>query len=137
MKARIPPQPNPKILVYPVDSQAEKWKMLNDLCAEEQIQLQMVTAAQLGQSVGWLCGAPGYEGKQASFTQSVPQRDAMVFCAVSQDVLYSFLQKMREREIGVELKAMLTPNNQKWAFGDLLLELEREHLAMGKGQNDK
>lgn len=133
MKARIPAQPDPKILIYPVDFKEEKWKALDALCQKEQIRLQKVSIHQLGQRVGWLSGGPGYEEREDAFSQEPPGLDAMVFCYVPQETLYPLLQKMREEGISVDLKAMLTPNNQKWAFGDLLLELEREHQALQKG----
>ena len=46
--------------------------------------------------------------------------------------LDKMLKKMREKEIEVPLKAMLTGTNQTWIPKDLMLELQEEHKQMNK-----
>ena len=53
-----------------------------------------------------------------------------MFCGLEEKKVRQLLGKMGEAQLQVELKAMMTPHNQRWPFGALLGELEKEHLAL-------
>ena len=53
----------------------------------------------------------------------------MLFCNISDKKMDKILFKMRQQNISVTYKAMLTPTNSTWTVKRLFLELMREHIA--------
>ena len=119
MKAHIQTQFPPKILFYAIKPGSEKERALAGLCREEGILWEEVPAGRLGDPLGLLAGLAGFSPSLAPWEKELPAREAMVFCGLEE-------KKVRQ----VELKAMMTPHNQRWPFGALLGELEKEHLAL-------
>lgn len=129
MKANIP-QNRPIILGYNLTEKSREG--LAKLCWEDGILLREIKAPQLG--VKLLNLAVG-TAQEAAYDKEVPAREAMIFCFTERKVLYFFLDQMKEAGVSVELKAVMTPTSQEWVLGDLLRELEEEHLEMAKRNN--
>ena len=39
------------------------------------------------------------------------------------------LDLMKQAQVNIPLKALVTPSNKNWVFGDLLAHLQEEHTA--------
>ena len=48
-----------------------------------------------------------------------------------------FIKTLKEYQIDIPIKATITATNQKWSFGALVEELNREHEAILKQQNSR
>lgn len=130
MKAHIQTQFPPKILFYAIKPGSEKERALGRSLPGGR--------DSLGGGSGWPAGRPvgvaGRTGRLFPFFGAVGKRTAR---SGSHGVLWAgrkkvrqLLGKMGEAQLQVELKAMMTPHNQRWPFGALLGELEKEHLAL-------
>lgn len=110
-----------KILGYQIKEKEQLKKILTPM----KICFQEIAAEDLRQSVGDLA-----EGKKlplaAPFDGTAPTESLLVFCGVSEKHLDKLLFSMRKMQIQVDLKAVLTPTNQKWTVLMLLLELGKE-----------
>ena len=114
-----------KILIYQVKEKEE----LKRLSAPMKIRLEEIAAADLRQSVGNLA-----DGKKnvltAPFTGDAPKESLMIFCDVSEKHMDKILFTLRQKNIGIDYKAVLTPTNKAWTVLALLLELGREKQGM-------
>ena len=50
----------------------------------------------------------------------------LIFCDLSEKHLNRMLFELKSRKVKIDLKAVLTPTNQKWTLRQLHAELERE-----------
>ena len=41
----------------------------------------------------------------------------------------TLLDLMKQAQVNIPLKALVTPSNKNWVFGDLLAHLQEEHTA--------
>ena len=110
-----------KILIY----QVKEKEAVKQLLAPMKIRLEEIEAADLRQSIGDLA-----EGKRnvltAPFTGNAPQESLMVFCGVNEKHFDKILFALRQKQIPIDYKAVLTPTNQKWSVLMLFLELAKE-----------
>ena len=136
MKAHIRRPADPKILFYQ-GMDPDKAQIVAAFCQQEGIPFTPVTAGQLGDSLGFLAGLSGFSPANKAWDQPVPQREAMIFCAVEEKRVRQLLDKMNRQQLSVQLKAIMTPHNQGWPFGKLLAELEKEHLALHRESGDR
>ena len=56
--------------------------------------------------------------------------EMIVFCNFSNIFLEHFLQQLRNLNIRISLKAILTPTNKKWSSVELYKELVKEYNAL-------
>ena len=47
----------------------------------------------------------------------------------SRDLLIALLDLLKQAQVNIPLKAVVTPANRSWVFGDLLAHLQEEHTA--------
>lgn len=86
--------------------------------------------SRLGDPLGLLAGLAGFSAAAEPWEKETPSRQAMVFCGMEEKEVRNLLGKMNAAQLQVELKAVMTAHNQRWPFGALLEELEKEHLAL-------
>lgn len=58
--------------------------------------------------------------------------EMIVFCYFSDTLLEQFLQQMRNLNIRIPLKAILTPTNRMWSSIELYKELAKEYNILNK-----
>lgn len=58
--------------------------------------------------------------------------EMIVFCHFSDALLEQFLQQMRNLNIRISLKAVLTPTNSQWSSIELYKELKKEYNILNK-----
>lgn len=126
MKARIPNQ-NLFVLFYHLE--ASKQQAFCAFLDSLSIPYREILPAQLNQTLGQLAfqsdsSLPPYEGP-------IPDREFMVMCGFNHSQVNSFLDRMRKSGVPtIELKAVLTAQNQQWTILNLLQELAQEHEIM-------
>ena len=117
-----------KILIY----QVKEKEAVKQLLAPMKIRLEEIKTTDLRQSIGDLA-----EGKKnvltAPFTGSAPQESLMVFCSVNEKHFDKILFELRQKQIPVDYKAVLTPSNRKWSVLMLMLELTKEKNSFRQG----
>lgn len=129
MKAHIQRLAASKILFYS-NGQADKSQAVAAFCQKEKIPFQEVSFSQMGDSLGFLAGVSGFSPAEKPWSDPVPQQDALIFCGMDEKRVRQLLDKMNQLPLRIELKAVMTSHNQGWPFGALLVELEKEHLAL-------
>lgn len=130
MKARVRPPIVPKILFYAIEPGSEQEQALAQLCRRQGILWEEVPDSRLGDPLGLLAGLAGFSAAAEPWEKETPSRQAMVFCGMEEKEVRNLLGKMNVAQLQVELKAVMTAHNQRWPFGALLEELEKEHLAL-------
>ena len=130
MKARVRPPIVPKILFYAIEPGSEQEQALAQLCRRQGILWEEVPDSRLGDPLGLLAGLAGFSTAAEPWEKETPSRQAMVFCGMEEKEIRNLLEKMNAAQQQVELKAVMTAHNQRWPFGALLEELEKEHLAL-------
>ena len=58
-------------------------------------------------------------------------------CGMPSKRVDCLLKNLKEHQIDIPIKATVTATNQKWSFGALVEELNREHKAILKQQNSR
>lgn len=81
--------------------------------------------AEPGQS-----GQTGQSGPAAQTAPALPDGPALIFCGLPEPELTALLAALRAAGAAIPLKAVVTPTNQHWRFGELLAELAREHAVL-------
>lgn len=68
-----------------------------------------------------------------SHTQTaINNNDLMILHELADETIQAISNALREKQVHVERKAMLTKHNITWKFSDLLKEIEDEHAYFGK-----
>lgn len=129
MKAHIR-TPRPCVLAYGLEDPAA----LGSICKKEGFDLVFASAKDLTTPLGKLCGVPGSyrEGPAAKRSDFLP---ALFFSDFGDAQLDKMLADLRQNQVIVPLKAVLTASNRIWPLAEVLEELEEEHAAFQKGEN--
>lgn len=128
MKARVQ-RPKPLLLFYSTNE--EKISRISNLCERFGFSFRGVAHEEANQTVGFLAGLNGFP-ESSENVENPPENECMVFSSVERESLDRFLTEMRNSEVRVTLKAMITPHNQKWKLCDLIAELIKEHNQMNR-----
>ena len=88
------------------------------------MKLLLVSPADAGKTVAQLLGE--VETKAARTLAYPP---AVVLANFKEKDVDTLLDLMKQAQVTVPLKALVTPSNRNWVFGDLLAHLQEEHAA--------
>lgn len=131
MKAHIR-KTAPTALVWGFGPDQPGRSSLETLCAKAGLALKDMTTADLARSVGSLCDLPGpYPKAPVPSQEEFPP--AIIFSSFADPELDQFLEKMKQENISIPLKALVTSINRQWPLAALLEELCEEHAAFQKG----
>ena len=68
-------------------------------------------------------------GEGGEMSEALPEA-MLVFCGLNNALLNQVLEVIRMAKLPpIPLKAVITPSNKNWVFGDLLAHLSEEHAA--------
>jgi len=126
-----------QILAYRMEG--ARLNALRGLCERENIRLTAVAPAQEGAPLALLAGqmAPAEMAYSAaslsSASASLPpvSEEMLVLSGFDSPALDRLLRQLREEDLGVSLKAVLTGVNRTWSGKMLCGELKRERRAHG------
>lgn len=116
------------ILVYGMKK--EKEAEVKDLAKSLGHEIRTVEQRLYGESLGYVAGITGFKRGISGEMQKPLGNEMMVFSGFAREDLDPFLNGMKERGIGVALKAMLTPYNIHWNSRQLYEELVKEHKTL-------
>lgn len=114
----------------------EKEAALRKICSRQGIKCKVVPPEEFGLPLNVLFGfvpqgdaLPKAEGQK---TKEAPlfQEEMLLMYQLNGSAMDKFLRALRQAEITIPLKAVLTPTNSTWFPQDLLQELQKEHEAM-------
>lgn len=119
-----------KIILF--NANEKEKNILEDLCKSESIDIKEISMKDLDQKVGYLAGIDGFEkeSKESDFDDKY-DFTFMLFKDLSNEEIFDFIKKMKEKQLYVPHKAALTDNNIKWPLRFLLDENDDEHKTMG------
>lgn len=126
MKARVQ-RLKPLLLFY--SQNEEKLSRMSNLCERFGFSFKKITPEETNQTVGFLAGFNGFL-KNDEKSEIILENECVIFSSIDREALDRFLSEMRNNDLRVTLKAMVTPHNQKWKICDLISELIKEHNAM-------
>lgn len=107
--------------------------LLHMTFAPQKMAVRAVEVSELGETVGALAGAVGYERTGKSYVGDELPEPMLVFCGFSGTRMNLALGAMRKKGVKIPCKAMLTEHNCAWLPAELLKELQEEHAAMTQG----
>ena len=120
------------VIVY--NFEGEKLAAMEIICRKQSIRVKSVSSADFNRPVGAMIGfdLPDYTGTDYEFDDEM-----MVLYNLSGSSLDKFLKALRNADVSVPLKAVLTASNQGWIPAALAAELKEEHEQMSKTQAPK
>ena len=75
-----------------------------------------------------VCGLAGYQPAEPPAQPPAPVREeAILLGGLTKDRLDHLLAQLKESELTIELKAVITPYNREWTLSKLFSELQEEH----------
>lgn len=116
------------ILLYEMNKDRER--AMKDLARSLGHQAKTVDKALYGETLGYLAGITGFK---RSMTKEVPEpfkEEMLVLSGMDEEGMELFLAAMKEREVSVSLKAVLTIHNIQWSSRKLHEELLRERESI-------
>lgn len=124
MKSRIIPTIPETILSYNIGEKAEK---LEETANSLNMKHVPIPADKAGETVGFLAG---YSGFSSNGTEISAEGECIIFSGITSKRLDALLKAMRDRELDIPLKAVVTQHNQNKSVEWLLSELAKEHKAI-------
>ena len=122
MKAKIAPRK--EIVLLYQSEKIEGSDRLFALLTQMQIPYKEVAASELGQTTGTLAGYRSDPQEEAAVQ---PQTPAMAMGGLAGKRLDQLLNAMRQQQIDLPVKMVITQHNERWPFGTLIEEVGREH----------
>ena len=135
MKARIVTKIPERVLLFAIDKTVKA--QLDSILKQLNIQSHTVTDREVGQDVGYLAGFHGFQEKPISDVIPPVSEGVLCMCGMSSQRIDQFIKTLKEHQIDIPIKATVTATNQKWSFGALVEELNKEHEAILKQQNSR
>lgn len=124
MKSRIIPTIPETVLSYNIGEKAAKLEEAANSLGMKHVP---IPADKAGESVGFLAG---YGGFSSNGTETSAEGECIIFSGIGGKRLDALLKAMRERELDIPLKAVITQHNQSQSVEWLLKELAKEHEAV-------
>ncbi|MDH6366815.1 MULTISPECIES: DUF3783 domain-containing protein [unclassified Breznakia] len=112
------------ILLYTNKNREKEAKIIDAL--KEDFDILVLDPENLHETVGYLFG---YEGYEANPKEDIGPfaHEVIVFSVVDPSIISEVAKILKEHEVMIDRKAMLTEHNQKWKVIDLFVELDEEH----------
>ena len=85
--------------------------------------------ADAGKTVAQLLGEVETKVSRTLVLESGAYPPALVLANFKEKDLDTLLDLMKQAQVNIPLKAVVTPSNKNWVFGDLLAHLSEEHAA--------
>ena len=94
------------------------------------MKLLLVSPADAGKTVAQLLGEVGKtKAARTLVLEPGAYPSALVMANFKEKDVDTLLDLMKQAKVNIPLKAIVTPSNKNWVFGDLLAHLQEEHTA--------
>lgn len=130
MKAHVVSTVPEKVLLYAIKEEEHQRLLL--ILQQLSMEAVVVRPSQLGQTVGYLAGYPGFTQRQEEPGEAPFCQGVLCMSGLSSGRMDTLLKYLRENRIAMPIKAAVTPVNQHWSFQKLVEELAKEHEAVLK-----
>ena len=124
MKSRIIPTIPETILSYNIGEKAVK---LEEAANSLNMKHVPIPENKAGETVGFLAG---YSGFTSNGTEISAEGECIIFSGITSKRLDLLLKAMRDRELDIPLKAVVTQHNQSQSIEWLLQELAKERKSI-------
>lgn len=124
MKSRIIPTIPETILSYNIGKKAAK---LEETATSLNMKHVPIPNDKAGETVGFLAG---YNGFASNGTEISAEGECIIFSGITSKRLDVLLKAMRDRELDIPLKAVVTETNQRQSVKWLLQELAKERKSI-------
>ncbi len=101
------------------------------------MKVQVVSPADAGQTVAQLLGEVPLTAPRTLVLEPDAYPSAIVLANFRSRDVDTLLDLLKNAQVNIPLKAIVTPTNRHWVFGDLLAHLEEEHRAFTMAQTEK
>ena len=93
------------------------------------MKLLLVSPADAGKTVAQLLGEVETKAPRTLVLDPNAYPSALVLANFKDKDVDTLLDLMKQAQVNIPLKALVTPSNKNWVFGDLLAHLQEEHTA--------
>ena len=93
------------------------------------MKLLLVSPADAGKTVAQLLGEVEMKASRTLVLEPGAYPPALVLANFREKDLDTLLDLMKQAQVNIPLKAVVTPSNKNWVFGDLLAHLSEEHAS--------
>lgn len=119
--------PKKIVLLYNLGEDTSKGTKLAEIFNELDIEIKNITTDMLGEKVGYLAELDGYTESETKYEGDAPDTQFMLMCNLGEALLDKVLAAMRENNVTVNHKAILTMYNRDSQFYELIGDIESEH----------
>ena len=91
--------------------------------------LLLVLPADAGKTVAQLLGEVATKSTRTLVLEPSAYPPALVLANFKDKDVDTLLDLMKQAQVNIPLKAVVTPTNKSWVFGDLLAHLQEEHAT--------
>ena len=100
-----------------------------NLSAADRGILEGMAPAYAGKTVAQLLGEVEVKTSRTLVLEPGAYPPALVLANFKEKDLDTLLDLMKQAQVNIPLKAVVTPSNKNWVFGDLLAHLSEEHAT--------
>ena len=100
-----------------------------NLSAADRGILEGMAPADAGRTVAQLLGEVETKTARTLVLEPGAYPPALVLANFKEKDVDTLLDLMKQAKVNIPLKAIVTPSNKNWVFGDLLAHLQEEHTA--------
>lgn len=104
----------------------ERKQKLIQIAQEFEIETKEILQTDLGQKVGFLFALEGYERQEAK-EEKIEGVEFIIFSDFDRDELRNYLVKLKENEIVVPYKSVITETSKDWTISYLIDHIKDEH----------
>lgn len=119
------------VLLYQLEEAKEPIK---EIAKKFHIQTKTISREMVGESMGYLIGRKGFSAAKTKPEDQDMDEPMLVMDGLQGKALNGFLNALREADMFVPLKAIITPINLSWQFCKLYHAIREEDRAMRNSQ---
>ena len=93
------------------------------------MKLLLVLPADAGKTVAQLLGEVETKSTRTLVLEPSAYPPALILANFKDQDVDTLLDLMKQAQVNIPLKALVTPTNKSWVFGDLLAHLQEEHAT--------
>ncbi len=126
MKAKIIPEPK-RALLWNCPAGSDDYHKAEALCARYGLEVLALSGADVGKTVGFLCGFRGAnQAATLEYLEDSAYPPAILLCGLERGQVSGFVDQLNAAGANFPLKALVTIHNREWRLSQLLEELARE-----------
>ena len=119
--------PKPIVLLYNLGTDTATGSRLAQVLENLNIEVKNITGDLLGEEVGYLAELDGFEASGETYKGDSFDTQFMLMCNLGEALLDKVLAGMKENNVVVNHKAVLTQYNRYYKFYELISDIQDEH----------